>query len=372
MSNARRWYIYLVSGISLHSVTWAIIALLRNLIIFGTHRSAVAFQVAVLIIGLPVFLIHWLWGQRLAGKEKAERGNTVRRLYLYSSMAGLLSPFATNLYDLIRRLFREINPIQSSVYRRLSPGDAVLYHVIALVVLGLLWFYLQSVTSEDSKAVPESGGAATVRRLYVLGFSTAGLTMVTLAVIHLVRWIMLQFGRAVVHNSGLSVGLTNEITRVIVGLPLWLIFWRWAQHLYDGSDEDERDSVLRKVYLYGAVFIGAMDVIGWGTAILADVLGKLLGAGPSGGDIRTPLPIIIGGGLLWFFHAFVLRNDAQNEESTRQAGVRRLYAYLIAAIGLSALLIGWWALSLISSNHSMIGICWRMRFRGSLSGYRFG
>ncbi|MBT3337182.1 MAG: DUF3842 family protein [Anaerolineae bacterium] len=340
MSNARRWYIYLVSAISLQAVTWAIIALLRNLTLFGINRSAVAFQVAVLVMGLPVFLIHWLWGERLADKEKTERSNSLRRLYLYGVMAALLGPFLTNLYDLIRRLFKESNPFQSRAYERLSNGDAIIYHLIAIIVLGLLWFYLQRVTSENSKAVPETGGAATIRRLYVLGFSAAGLTMVTIAVIHLLRWIMLQFGRHIVYNSSLSVGLTNELTRIIIGLPLWLIFWRWAQHLYEGQNDEERNSALRKFYLYSAVFIGAIDVIGWSAAILAEYLGKLIGAGASSGDIRTALPIIIGGGLLWFFHAFMLRGDAQYEENTRQAGVRRLYAYLIAAIGFSALLIG--------------------------------
>jgi hypothetical protein len=249
MSNARRWYVYLTSAITLHSVTWAIIALLRNLMLFGIQRSAVAFQVAVLIIGLPVFLFHWLWGQRLAEKEKAERGNTVRRLYLYGMMAGLLAPIATNIYDLIRRLFKEINPLQSRAYERLTQGDAILYHVIALVILGLIWFYLQSVTKEDSKAVPETGSSATVQRLYVLSFSATGLTMVTLGVIHLIRWVMLQFGNQVVVGSGLNPGLTNEITRLLVGVPLWIIFWRWAQRLYEGADE-ERDSALRKFYLY--------------------------------------------------------------------------------------------------------------------------
>ena len=340
MSNARRWYIYLVGAISLQAVIWAIIALLRNLIIFGINRSAVAFQVAVLIIGLPVFLIHWLWGQRLADKEKAERGNTLRRLYLYGMMAAMLGPFMTNLYDLIRRLFKGINPLQSHAYRQLSAGNAIIYHVIAIIVLGLLWFYHQRVSSEDTKATPEMGGAATVRRLYVLGFSAAGLTMVTLAIIHLVRWVMLQFGNHVYSNSGLDVGLTNELTRIIIGLPLWLIFWRWAQRLYDGPNEEERYSALRKFYLYSAIFIGAIGVIGWSTMILAEFIGDLLKVTLSGGDIRTPLPIITGMGMLWFFHATVLRSDAQFEETTRQAGVRRLYAYLIAAIGLSGLLVG--------------------------------
>ena len=54
MSSIRRGYIYLVSAISLQAVAWAIIALLRNLFVFGIDPVAVAFQIAVIVIGLPV------------------------------------------------------------------------------------------------------------------------------------------------------------------------------------------------------------------------------------------------------------------------------------------------------------------------------
>ena len=56
MFTVRRWYIYIVSAISLQAVAWAIIALLRNLLIFGIDPLAVAFQMAVVVIGLPFFL----------------------------------------------------------------------------------------------------------------------------------------------------------------------------------------------------------------------------------------------------------------------------------------------------------------------------
>ncbi|MCK5316610.1 MAG: hypothetical protein KAJ55_01785, partial [Anaerolineales bacterium] len=78
MSNVRRWYIYLVSAISLQGVVWAAIALLRNLFIYGVDPIAVAFQIAVLIVGLPVYLAHWRQGQRLVQREKEERGAVLR------------------------------------------------------------------------------------------------------------------------------------------------------------------------------------------------------------------------------------------------------------------------------------------------------
>ncbi len=294
----------------------------------------------MLIIGLPVFLIHWLWSQRLADKENAERGSTLRRVYLYGTLASFLAPFSTNLYDFIRRLFNESNPMLSYSYSNLSTKDAVIYHLIAVIILALLWFYHQSVRNEDAKIIPEVGGSATVRRFYVLAFSAAGLIMVTLVIIHLFRWVMMQFGGIQVHSNSIDITLGNELTRIIIGLPLWLIFWRWAQRLFDGPRAEERDSALRKFYLYGTIFFGAMGVVVMSTAILSDIIGNLMGLPSSGGDIRYALSIIMGTGILWVYHTFVLRDDAKIEETTSQAGVRRLYAYLIAAIGFSALIVG--------------------------------
>jgi hypothetical protein len=69
MSTVRRWYIYLVSAVSLQAVAWAIIVLLRNLLItrLNPPSTLIAFPIAVILVGLPIFLAHWLWGQRLAG-----------------------------------------------------------------------------------------------------------------------------------------------------------------------------------------------------------------------------------------------------------------------------------------------------------------
>lgn len=342
MSNVRRWYIYLVCAISLQGVVWAIIALLRNLFIYGVDPIAVAFQIAVVIVGLPVYLAHWLWGQRLVQREDEERGAVLRRFYLYGMMAAFLGPFTANAFDLIRRLLGGISDYQSYGYLQLSFGEAILFHVLTMSVLAPMWFYHQRTINEDARILPEIGGSATVRRLYVLGFSATGLVLTTMAIIHLIRWIMLQFSSSVLRNIGLPVGLTDEITRLVIGVPLWVIFWRWAGKLYSGPSEEERASALRKFYLYGAVFIGAMTAVANATGLLAGVFRRVLSMPPEGGmGFYQPLPVIIGMAVLWAYHALVLRDDAEQVlEVPRQAGVRSLYLYLIAAIGLSALLIG--------------------------------
>lgn len=344
MITIRRWYVFLVCAVSLQSVTWAVIALLRNLLARSGAApvTAIAFQIAVIIIGLPLFLVHWLWAQRLAGRDSDERESAVRRLYLYGTLAGFLGPFAANTFTLADRLLRLAFGEQRRdvAYSELPPTQAVAHALVAMGVLALLWFYHRRIVSADAKAAPETGSAATVRRLYVFGFSAAGLTMTTTAVIHLLRWIMFRFGQGNAISGAGTAGLTDEVARMIAGLPLWLIFWGAAQRLFGGASEEERESALRKFYLYVTVFIAVLGAVANTTIILAGVIRRLLALPPTG-DIRTPLPIVIGMAVLWAYHGYVLRDDADRAgEAPRQAGVRRLYLYLVAAVGLAAFLVG--------------------------------
>ncbi len=344
MATVRRWYIFLVSAISLQAVTWAVIALLRNLVTPGydAPTDAIAFQIAVIVVGLPIFLGHWLWAQRLAGRDLEERGTPLRRLYLYITLAAFLGPFVANVYDLIAGLLWLAfgGPGSNFEYFELSPGQTIVQSLVAMVILGLLWFYHQRLVAADARAVPETGNAAIVRRLYIFGFSAVGVTMTGLAIIHLLRWVMFQVGSGTAVGGFDAVGFTVEAARLIVGVPLWLIFWQWAQRLFNGSSAAERESALRKFYLYATVFIAVLCAVTNAAFILAGFFRRVLDLPPQG-DIRDPLPIVIGTAVLWAYHAYILWDDAQKaREAPRQAGIRRLYLYLVAAIGLAALLVG--------------------------------
>jgi hypothetical protein len=343
MVTVRRWYIFLVNIVSLQAVTWAIIFLLQNLLTLGSGApvETTAFQIAVIVIGLPIFLVHWLWAQRLAGRETDELWSAVRRLYLYITLAIFLAAFAINTFDLSETLLRSLlgDSTQRS-FTSTSPTEAVVQDLLALVVLGLLWFYHQRIVAQDAQATPETGHLITIRRVYIFGFSAAGVIMTTLAIISLLRWLMFQFGSETTIGQPSTVIFSAEVARLLVGIPLWLIFWQWAQHLFAGPNEEEHTSVLRKLYLYLVLLITVFGFVTTATIILAGFFRLLLDL-PSQGDIRDPLPVMIVMAIAWIYHATILRGDAVRAgEAPRQAGVRRLYLYLVAAVGLAAFLVG--------------------------------
>ncbi len=232
MDNVKRWYIYVTTLISLQGVTWAIIALLRNMLLFGNDPETTALQLVVIIVGLPVFLGHWLWGQRLADREAAERHSVARWLYIYATLTAFLMPLLTNLFDLLGTLLRAPGTVQRFQNRywylnrdEYTLTDTFVFHLIAILILGVLWFYHQRMTVGADKEITDEEGVGTVRRLYIYLFSATGLTMVSLAVIHLIRWVMIQFGSNVIYNYPY---LTDDFVRVLIGLPLWMVFWRWG------------------------------------------------------------------------------------------------------------------------------------------------
>ncbi len=347
MRSVRRWYIFLVATISLQAVAWAVIALLCNLLgVWGAERSttALAFQVAVIVIGMPVFVIHWLWAQRLAGSDGEERGATLRRLYLYGNMAALLAPWGGSAYDLCRGLLGLLLDPSGGWHgggafdTGRSGAQGVIGELTALLVLGLLWFYHRQVAMTDTAAAPPDGNGALIRRLYLLGFSLGGLLLTTQAAVALLRWLLYQMGGTATMIDDRT--LLSPVAGLLVGLPLWVLAWRLAQALVHGPDSGERESALRTFYLHAVVFGSALAAVSGATLLLAGLLRQAFGLDPQG-DIRGPLPVVLITAVTWAYHRLTLRADAARiREVPRQAGVRRLSWYLVGSIGLVATLSG--------------------------------
>ncbi len=344
MGNIRRWYIYGISAIALQALTWAVISLIRNLALspLRPQPSALAFQIAVIVVGGPLYLAHWLWARRLAARSEEERGASLRGLYLIGMMAGFLGPALYQLYYLLRALFGISGDSMGWSPRQLTAGQGIVYHLIPILVLGLLWVYHRVELRSGRYA--EVDDWSTIRRLYQLGFSATGLTMTTLAVISLTRWLLiLTKGTSVNYSSG--NGLYAILCQLAVGVPVWLIFWLGAGRLGQLSSIADRESTLRKVYLYLAVFIGSIGSVSAATALLAGYIRQLIRYIPpswrSPDDFRDALAAIIGLGVLWVYHSAVLRQDAREvEDAPQQMTVRQITYYLVAAVGLAALAIG--------------------------------
>lgn len=342
MTGIRRWYIYLVTLVSLQALTWGLINLLQNLLVFSrragiaAETDSLSWQIAIIIVTLPVFLVHWLWAQRLAGRDRAEQTSWVRGLYLQGIVASFLIPALNYSYNLLRLLFQLLIQGKSSPnYWQLTPsGEALSYLLPILVLVPLLLYHYRLVAAE----LPTAVFLTTTRRWHHFGFAAGGVTMTAIGAIVLLQWLLKQFGgeTAVINTTS---PLPAELARLVVGVPLWLFFWQQAQTLFPQSPA-EAHSTLRKFYLYLIIFVVALTAVAAATSIFAGILRSLLGLDPQG-DIRDPIAIIVVTAALWFYHAQILQQDIQaSPEQPKQATIRRLYWYLIAAIGLAAVLVG--------------------------------
>lgn len=350
MTNIRRFYIFIVAAISLNAVTWALISLLRNLFtpelspLFGSITLAtdlIALQLAIIIIGLPIYLVHWLWAERLAREDQAEHEAILRRLYLYVMMSAFLIPLIANTFGFVQSALRLLFGVRTVIpsYSARLPDDATLvYTAVALLVLACLIAYHYWVTNLDKSQILETDSLAIIHRLFVYLFSFTGLVLLTIGSGSLLRWLLFQFdSQSVVAGDR---ALATTITQLIVGLGVWIYFWREAGRMFTFGKDRERTSALRKFYLYLVIFLAALSVVTSLTTILAGLFKELLSVA-STGDIRDVLTVLVIGAIVWAYHFFVLRQDTRlMPEVEQQAGVRRLYWYLIGGIGLMALLIG--------------------------------
>jgi hypothetical protein len=343
MIAVRRGYVYLAAAISLEAVTWAVINLLRNLLRAG-HQAPVeimAFLMAAIIVGLPIYLVHWRWAQRLAYRDVEERASVIRRAYLYGLLALFLIPFLANAFDLLAKLFATALGVSpSTTMRSLTEAQTLVHNLAALVVLGPLWLYHWRIVVRDREAVGESGVPALVRRVYVLGFSAFGTILTAAGFVQLLTWVFYQLGSVdLVQTNGTQV-VATESARLITGLCVWLPFWGWAQRLARGADAEERGSALRLFYLYASLFVTTVVTMISAALILTGVLRYSMGL-PLAGEGRQPLAMAIVAGVIWLFYRQALMADVARVELTaRQADLRRLYGYLLAGIGLAAFLVG--------------------------------
>ncbi len=341
MAAVRRLYIYLISAISLQAVTWALIALLRNLSIpsLNPPTTTIALEIAMIVIGLPIFLVHWLWSNRLVQRDAGELDAGLRRFYLYATLAGFLGPILASAYYSIAAIIGGAPLYLGILY--LARGERLVFHIVPLIILSVLWWYHHKLLDAELDLTPNHEGNGVIERSYRLGFSAAGLILTSMGSIHILRLVLYLGQKTTTSIQSASYNpLAISLAQLLVGTAVWLAFWLHSQRMFNDPLSDERSSALRKFYLYAAVFAGVLGSVGYTATILAGIFRKILALPPQG-DLRTPIPIMLVMAVVWAYHAHTLNQDQrQVQEAPQQAAIRRIYLYLVAGVGLAALLSG--------------------------------
>lgn len=344
MRTIRRLYFYTVALISLEVVIWGLIGLLRS--IFSSRlvstTNVLAQALALVLVGLPIFLFHWLWTQRAAAKDEEERSASLRAIFFYAVLIGTLVPVIQNLSALVNRLILGAAHINTS--RALLGGLQTWQdNLIAIAINCIVALYFWNTLSAAWKPLADPENFADVRRLYRYLWLLYSLLMVVFGAQQILRYVFyLPLPQYLLGNAGREM-FANGLTLLLVGTPLWVYVWRICQDAL--SAPTERNSNLRLGILYLLSLGGVITVLSAGGTLLDVVLRWAFGEAMEGHEfiqeIGGPISLGIPLAMVWAYYGSWLKRQIQSDEDVvRRAGKQRFYAYILSALGLGASFVG--------------------------------
>ncbi|MDO8754952.1 MAG: DUF5671 domain-containing protein [Anaerolineales bacterium] len=340
MKTIRRLYFYAVAFISMEVVMWGIISLLRS--IFNANKivdsaSTLAQALSLILVGVPIFLVHWLWAQRVSAKDDEEKTASVRAVFFYGILLATLIPVVQNLLALINRTFLATANLYT--YRAIIGGSQTwIDNLIAIVINLLLTAYFWNILKAEWRTLPETENFAEMRRLYRFIWMLYALLMVVFGAQQALDYAFTLSTENVLGAIGRETAV-NAIALLVVGAPIWFFSWRILQVVL--PDPAEKESYLRLGILYLLSLSGVIIVLTAGGRLIYMILMQVLGDGKDFAEfmqaIGGPISIGVPFGIIWAYYGKWLNQQfAFDEDSPRRAGKQRLYFYILSFLGLAA------------------------------------
>jgi hypothetical protein len=347
MKTIRRLYFYAIAFISIEVVLWGIIGLLRSIINQNEITSGVstlAQALSLILVGVPIFLVHWLWAQNISKKEEEENSASVRAIFLYGMLLATFLPAIQNVFALINRtLLKSANLYE---YRALVGGSQTWSdNLIAIVINLLIAAYFWNILKENWKTLSETENFSEIRRLYRFIWALYGLLMTTYGAQQVLNFAF-TFASNVLGEIGRET-IINAIALLMIGTPIWYFSWRLLQDAL--ADSAERDSYLRLGILYLLTLGSAIIVLIAGGNLIYRILLQITSSAESlsnflpeiGGPISLGLPF----GVIWAYYGIWLKEQFNFDQNLpSRESKQRLFYYLLSAIGLSVTVSGLLAL----------------------------
>jgi hypothetical protein len=346
MRTVRRIYFYAVALISLEVLLWGLISLARSifcseLVICGGLGAALAQGLALVLVGVPVFGFHWLMAQRFARQEMEERSSGIRAAFLYSVLLGTLIPVVQNILALVNR--PALTAMRLAGSRALVGGtQSWSDNLIAIVLNLLVAAYFLYILRGDWQVIQPKDPFANLRRIYRWFWTIYGLGLTVVGVDQILRFLMFT-GSNLMGISYQRYWAVNGIVAALVGAPVWVYSWLTIQRSL--GEQAERESLLRLGLLYLISLTGVVVTLSSGGAILDALLRLIFGTTASLPDliqkIDDPLAMCIPFLGIWLYYGrWLNRTMAEAPDAPRRAGMRRVYAYILSALGVGITFVG--------------------------------
>jgi hypothetical protein len=346
MKSIRRLYFYLVAFISIEVVLWGLVGLLRSIAndAISGGADALAQALALILVGVPIFLVHWLWVQRASERDPEEKTAILRAMFFYALLLATLIPVVQNLLSFIDRALIQGAGLglgrAFSAFREQTLAD----NLIAIVMNGIVATYFWNILRGEWATLPDAHRAENfteVRRLYRYIWMLYGLLMTVFGAQQVLRFLFYVPGD-VLGELGREV-VVNGVALLVVGTPIWVYSWRVIQESL--VDPAEMGSTLRLSILYLLALGGVITVITTASLAVNATITWILGADWTFRDfiqqIGGPISIGVPLGMVWAYYSDRLnRHIEATGDRVRQMSMKRLYNYILAFIGLVTAFIG--------------------------------
>jgi hypothetical protein len=343
MKSIRRLYFYLVAFISIEIVLWGLVSLLRSIVddTVSGGADALAQALALILVGVPIFLIHWLWGQGASARDEEEKTATLRAVFFYAILLATLIPVVQNLLSFIDRSFVQAAGLGVSRAFRAFSEQTLADNLIAIFMNGIVAAYFWNILRGEWATFSDQENFADVRRLYRYIWMLYGLLMTVFGAQQILRFIFSVPGDVLGELGRETV--VNGLALLFVGTPVWIYSWRVIQGSLD--DPAEMGSALRLGILYLLALGGVITVITTSWSVVNTILLRLLGQDMTLSDftqrISGPVSIGVPLGAVWAYYGYWLNRHIEAAgDGVRQAAMKRLYNYILAFIGLVVSFVG--------------------------------
>ena len=342
MRTIRRLYFYAVAFITFEVVLWGLIGLLRSILStqIGAGGDALAQALALILVGVPIFALHWMWAQRASAADEEEHSSTLRAFFLYGALLATLIPVTQNALALIDRTFISLAGLDP--FRAILGGSQTwVDNIIAILMNTLAAAYFVSVLRRDWATISDTENFANVRRLYRYLWLLYSLLMVIFGAQQILRFLLYIPSNMVGQiNRDLFI---NGFALLLIGAPIWYFSWKTCQDAL--LQKGEHDSLLRLGVLYLLALAGVATVLSAGGSVVDMFLRWALGESMTAsefvsrvsGAISVALPL----GVVWAYYGRWLHHDIDTfGDESRRHGLRRLYYYILSLAGLVTAFVG--------------------------------
>jgi hypothetical protein len=361
MGTARRLYLYTASLVALVTFGLGIQGLItvvlgRIVDSFGAvisdpggvTREQTSLAIALVVVGLPIWLIHWTIVERTVRTTATAGPRELRsaaRAFHLALVRGVT--LAILVVVAIGIASRAIRMALGEEVGTVDVADSISW----LVVAAAGWGYHTWVARRDALAGAAVEPGVSWTRLYRYGAALGGILIAMVAASRLITLaitVLLGPASLMGGTSAWHAAIAGAVPAALAGLAVWALHWRDSRmQVGDGSiDAEEHASVLRILVVGALLLLGAV-VTGGAVVSALTALGEMsIGVyadGPVPSLIESvivpplaALPFLAGA----WFHVRSRHAEAALAGGDAADSARRIARHLVALIGLAFLVAG--------------------------------